>query len=52
MISAPALVEVAVQRGLDGPLRADRHERRRLHHAVRRVELAEARGAVGAGSVN
>ena len=30
---------------LDGRLRADRHERRRVHRAVRRSELAGARGA-------
>ena len=30
-------LEIVVPNGLDRPLRADRHERRRLHHAVRRV---------------
>ena len=42
------LFEVAVASRLDGTLRADRHERRRLHDAVRRLELAETRRAVGA----
>ena len=36
------LLEVAVQRGLDGALRADRHERRRLDHAVRRRQRRRA----------
>ena len=48
MISAPSVLEVAVQRRLDRALRADRHEGRRLDDAVRRLELAAARGAVGA----
>ena len=42
------IAQVAMKRGLDRALRADRHERRRLHHAVRRVELAAARRAIGA----
>ena len=40
------LFQVALAHRLDGALRADRHERRRLHHAVRGRELAAARGAV------
>ena len=35
-----ALDEVAVQRGLDRPLRADRHECRRMDETVRRLEIA------------
>ena len=31
---------------LDGALGADRHERRRLHDAMRRAHLPAARGAV------
>src|SRR5436190_16817415 len=41
------LFEVALAHRLDASLRADRHERRRLHDAVRRAQLAKARGAVG-----
>ena len=35
-------LEVAVQRRLDRALRAHRHERRRLHDAVRRLEFTQA----------
>ena len=42
-----AVGDVAVQGGLDRSLRADGHERRRLHDAVRRLEAAEAGRAVG-----
>ena len=42
------LLEVAMPHRLDRSLRPDRHEGRRLHDAVRRLELAEPRGAVGA----
>ena len=41
------LGDVAVQRRLDRALRAHRHEGGRLHHAVRRLELAAARAVVG-----
>src|SRR5688572_24832812 len=42
------LLEVSVARGLDDPLRADRHEGRGLDDTVGRLELAETRRAVGA----
>ena len=41
------ILEVAMPNRLDRALRADRHERRRLDDAVRRLELAEARRAIG-----
>jgi hypothetical protein len=41
-----AFDEVAVKRGFNRSLRADRHERRRVDDAVRRLELAETRGTV------
>ena len=41
--------QVARQHPLDGALRADGHERRRLHDAVGRRHLAAAREAVGGG---
>src|SRR5688572_27663822 len=40
-------LDVAVPRRLHRALRADGHEGRRLYDAVRRLELAEARRAVG-----
>src|SRR5581483_11978969 len=43
--------EIAVRDALDGALRADRHERGRLHDAVRRPQLAAARRAVGVRDV-
>jgi hypothetical protein len=43
-----ALDQVAVKRGLDRPLRANGHERRRLHETMRRFERAQSRGAVSA----
>src|SRR5690349_600880 len=41
-----SLFQVAMMRRLDAPLRADRHERGRLHDTVWRAQLAEARVAV------
>jgi hypothetical protein len=40
--------EIAMQHGLDAALRTDRHERRRLHHAMRCMELAAAGRPIGA----
>ena len=40
---------VVMMHALDRRLGADRHERRRAHDAVRRRDLAGARGAVGGG---
>jgi hypothetical protein len=40
-------LEIGVAHRLHRALRADRHERRRLDHAVRRAKLAPAGGAVG-----
>src|SRR5262245_9515918 len=40
------LFEITVAHRLDASLRADRHERRCLHDAVWRVQLAETRRAV------
>ena len=40
---------IVMMHALDRRLRADRHERRRAHDAVRRCHLAGARGAVGGG---
>ena len=48
MIAAPISSRSLVQRGLHAALRADRHEGRRLHHAVRRRQRSQPRGAVGA----
>jgi hypothetical protein len=42
----PEVLEVLVQRRLHAALRAHWHERRGLHHAVRRGHGAQARGAV------
>ncbi len=42
------LLQVAMQCRLDGSLRPDRHERRRLHDAVRGLEFTEPRQAVRA----
>ena len=42
-----AVGDVAVQGGFDGSLRADGHERRRVHEAVRGLELTDSRGAIG-----
>ena len=42
------VVKVAMKRRLYGPLCPDRHERGRLHDAVRRMEFSASRGAVGA----
>jgi len=41
-------LEVALAHRLDAPLGADRHERRRLDQAMRRVHLAEAGAAIRA----
>src|SRR5260370_3403334 len=38
---------VVVMHALDRALRADRHESRRAHHAMRRRDFAGARGVVG-----
>ena len=40
-------VEIAMRHGFHRALRADRHERGRLHDAVRRLHFAAPRGAVG-----
>ena len=40
------LLEVAMARGLDGALCTDGHEGGRLDHAMRRLELTQARGIV------
>jgi len=40
---------IVMMHALDRRLRADRHERRSAHDAVRRRNLAGARGAVGGG---
>jgi len=42
------LLQVAMQCRLDGSLRPDRHERRRLHGAMRGLEFTEPRQAVRA----
>jgi hypothetical protein len=43
-----SIAKVPMQRGLDSALRADRHERRRLHDAMRGVELPAAGRAIRA----
>jgi hypothetical protein len=45
----PEILEVAVRDCLDGAARADRHEHRRLHDAVRRPQLPAAREAFAVG---
>ena len=40
------VVQIAMRDALDGSLRSDRHEGRRLHDAVRRPHLPAARSAV------
>jgi hypothetical protein len=45
----PGGFDVAMQHRLDRPLRADGHEGRGLDAAVRRLDAAEARPAVGGG---
>ena len=47
MICGARRDQVAVEHRLDRSLRADRHERGGLHVAVRRLEPAEPRAAVG-----
>src|SRR5262245_31821716 len=42
-----AVDEVAVECGFHRPLRANGHERRSLNHAMRRLELAQSRRAIG-----
>ncbi len=49
MISAPSSSSCCVGDRLDRAARADRHERRRLDDAVRRVQLAAPRRAVAVG---
>ena len=40
------VLEIAVRDGLDGALRPNGHERRRLHHAMRRAHLTPPGGAI------